>query len=211
MVGTKPVRSVNANETSVLPFPCAREDVPRATEFRSTWLASSLEDLRLQGHFERYLTLLESHREEILTSVAATWIPLAVARSHYRACDALRLSAEQIETMARGGGSVRKAWYANTIAAAQRPDTTIWTVLPQLQKLWLRSANGGAVAVHQLDSNSAHVHYVGCELFSNGYFREAFRAVLLLLMRHVEPHAALATLPGGKADEVEFRLSWRAR
>jgi hypothetical protein len=130
-----------------------------------------------------------------------------VARTHYQACERLQLDAEQIEAMARAGGNVRRAWYANTIAAAQRPGATVWMFLPQLQKFWLRSANGGAVAVFQLDAASARLHYVGCSLFDIQYFREAFRVVLLLLMRHVDPSVVLTTLPGRNAHEVEYRLT----
>ena len=68
--------SATTGQTVVLPFPGPLESIPQATEFRSTWLTSSLEGLRQHGHFERYLTLLEGYQDEILTSVAASWIPL---------------------------------------------------------------------------------------------------------------------------------------
>ena len=80
-------------------------------------------------------------------------------------------------------------------------------MLPQLQKFWLRSANGGAVAVFQLDASSARLHYVGCSLFDIAYFREAFRVVLLLLMRHVDPKIVMTTLPSRNAQEIEYRLT----
>jgi hypothetical protein len=199
--------SVTAGQTVVLPFPGPLESIPQATEFRSTWLTSSLEGLRQHGHFERYLTLLEGYQDEILTSVAASWIPLEVARTHYQACERLQLKPEQIEAMARAGGNVRRAWYANTIASAQRPGVTVWVILQQLQKFWLRSANGGAVAVFQLDANSARLHYVGCSLFDITYFREAFRVVLLLLVRHVDPNIVMTTLPSRNAQETEYGLT----
>jgi hypothetical protein len=195
-------------ETVVLPFPGPRESIPPATEFRSTWLTSSLEGLRKHGHFDRYQTLLRNHQDEILTSVAASWIPLAVARAHYEACERLQLDSDQIEAMARAGGDVRRAWYANAINAAQRADTSMWMVLAQLQKFWLRTANGGAVQVVQLGPQTAHLHYVGCQLFNIAYFREAFRVVLMLLMQHVERDAVVTTQPGSPLNGVEYRLRW---
>lgn len=194
-----------SGETVVLPFPGPR--IAPATEFRSTWLTSSLEGLRENGHLDRYLMLLQSHKEEITTCVAGSWVPIAAAIAHYEACERLHLSAGEIEAMARVGGNVRRAWYANAITAAQRAET-MWTTLAQLQKFWLRSANGGAVAVFQLDAKTARLHYVGCELFANSYFREAFRVVLLLLMQHVDPDVTLTTL-SESAEGLEFRVTWR--
>ncbi|HKP55834.1 MAG TPA: hypothetical protein VJV78_03910 [Polyangiales bacterium] len=194
------------NETLVLPFP---DPITAATEFRSTWLTSSLEGLRHHGHFERYVKLLASHREEILTSVAASWVPIAVARAHYDACELLALDADQIDAMARAGGSVRRAWYATAIAGAQRTPS-MRTVLVQLQKFWLRSANGGAVQVVETSEHSARLHYVGCELFDVAYFREALRVVLLLLFQHVHEDSSMTVHPFS-ATELEFRLHWHER
>jgi hypothetical protein len=85
----------------------------------------------------------------------------------------------------------------------------MWMILAQLQKFWLRSANGGAVAVFQQGAHSARLHYVGCELFDIAYFREAFRVVLLLLMQHVERDAVMTTQPASKTGEIEYRVHWR--
>jgi hypothetical protein len=208
MHDAKDAASGKQGETVVLPFPGPRESISPATEFRSTWLTSSLEGLRQHGHLDRYLSLLTSHQNEITTCVAGSWISIAVALAHYHACERLRLSPEEIEAMARGGGNVRRAWYANVIASAQRPDTSMWTVLAQLQKFWLRSANGGAVAVFQVGPHSARLHYVGCPLFNVPYFREAFRVVVMLLAQHVHEDVVFTMLPPNRVDEVEYRLHW---
>ena len=198
------MQSASANETLVLPFP---DPIAPATEWRSTWLTSSLEGLRQHGHFERYVKLLTTHREEILTSVAASWVPISVARAHYDACERLRLDADQVEEMARAGGSVRRAWYATVIAAAQR-SPSMWPVLVQLQKFWLRSANGGGVAVFRTSEQSARLHYIGCELLDVAYFREAFRVALLLLFQHVDQDSTLTIHPLDETS-LEYRLYWR--
>jgi hypothetical protein len=208
MHDAKDTASGKQGEKVVLPFPGPLESVPPATEFRSTWLTSSLEGLRQHGHLDRYLSLLESHQHEITTCVAGSWVPLAAALAHYQACERLQLNPDEIEAMARAGGNVRRAWYANVIASTQRPDTNMWTILAQLQKFWLRSANGGAVAVFQVGAHSARLHYVRCQLFNIPYFREAFRVVLMLLAQHVHEDVVFTTQPANRVDEVEYRLHW---
>jgi hypothetical protein len=113
--------------------------------------------------------------------------------------------------MARSGGSVRRAWHAALISAAERPGTSIWTILVQLHKLWLRSANGGAVSVIQTGPSSADLEYVGCELFDIGYFRLAVRSVLLLLGEHLCNEVSVDVLPRpGAQGRATFRMKWRS-
>jgi MarR family len=202
---------VTTKEDVILAFPGPIESIAPATEFRSTWLASSLEGLRGHRHFDRYLSLLSGHHDEILNAVAAAWIPLAIARAHYEACELLALNADEIEAMARDAGSIRRQWYSTIIATAQRGDTTIWTMLSQLHKYWLRSANGGAVAVFRLGPNRARVDYVRCGLFEIRYFREASRVVLLLLLEHLCDDAKVVVRSSARVlDGVEYQLSWSA-
>jgi hypothetical protein len=202
---------VTTKEAVILAFPGPIESIAPATEFRSTWLASSLEGLRSHGHFDRYLSLLSGHHDEILNAVAAAWIPIPIARAHYDACERLALGADEIEAMARDAGTIRRQWYSTIIATAQRGDTTIWTMLGQLHKFWLRSVNGGAAAVFRLGPSRARVEYARCGLFEYQYFREALRVVLLLLFEHLcEEAKVVVRSPARSLDGVEFQFSWAA-
>jgi hypothetical protein len=198
------------NEEIVVAFPGPVESIAPTTEYRSTWLVSSLEGLRQQGHLDRYLDLLSAYRDEILQTVAGAWVPIEVARAHYEACDRLGLTAPEIEHMARAAGTIRRQWYSALIATAERGEATVWTVLPQLYKFWQRSATGGAVTVFSLGTNRARLEYVRCELFDIAYFREAMRVVLLLLGEHVcedlKIRSSVTTTPGS----VVYQLQWRA-
>jgi hypothetical protein len=129
-------------------------------------------------------------------------------RAHYEACERLALTPEDLDTMARDGGTVRRAWHAAIVAAAQVPGADIWNVLAQLHKLWLRSANGGAAAVYQLGSTRARVEYVGCELFDIEYFREAVRAVLLILGSHMSEGFTVVTQSQSERGCVDYHLKW---
>jgi hypothetical protein len=192
-------------ETVALDFPASVEP---ATEFRSTWVVSSLEGLRAHGHFDRYQALLRSHHDEVLNCVAGAWLPMKAVRAHYAACEALSLSTEEVARMSREGGAVRRAWHSNIIAAAQRPGAEIWGILKQLHKLWLRGSNGGAAAVFQLGPKRARVEYVGCELFDIPYFRDAVGAVLLILGSHLCPTLRVTPFEGGQPGSARYILDW---
>ena len=121
-------------EETILALPDPRTAIPSVTAFRSTWVVSSLESLRLGGYWDRYLEKLVDHRDEVLSCVAGVWLPIDVARAHYRACDALGLSSEDMSALGRGpGGQVRRAWHATLIAAAGKPEISPWDVLPQIE------------------------------------------------------------------------------
>src|SRR5450432_2967721 len=100
-------------EEAVLSFPGPRRTIVPATSFRSTWIVASIESLRNFGQFERYRALLGERSDEVLTCVAGVWLPMAVARSHYRACESLGLSIEEQTAMSQSTDNhVRRAWYA---------------------------------------------------------------------------------------------------
>jgi hypothetical protein len=197
------------HEEAIVPFAGPVESIPLATEYRSTWLASSQEGLRLHGHFERYEKLLTEHRDEILGSVAGAWVSIDVAMEHYRACEQLGLPTGEIEAMARNAGTIRRQWHATIIAAADRADTTVWDVLPLVHKAWLRTANGGAVAVYKLGARKARVEYVRCRLLELAYYREAVRVVILLLGEHLCHDLRVLQLPSSHGS-AHYQLQWRA-
>jgi hypothetical protein len=194
---------------AVVPLPCAREILPHTVAFRSTWVVSSHEGLRAIGKWEKYLACLHDHREPILACVAGAWLPIAVARSHYEACDAVGISVDEIDVMARGaGGQVRKAWHATFFATADRSGASPWGVLSQIDRLWRRSADGGAVAVFGLGERMARVEYVGCELFEIPYFRHAVRTSLTILLEHVAKHVTVTFIGQPGHAEAHYRAQW---
>jgi hypothetical protein len=201
-------RMAATKDEVVLAFAGVVEQIPRATEFRSTWLASSLQGLRQRGHFEHYVSLLSGHQDEILNAVAAAWVPVAIAQVHYETCERLGLPPGEVEAMARDSGAIRRQWYATIIASAYRDDTTIWTILAQLQKLWLRSANGGAVAVYRLGPKRARVEYARCALLEIAYFREALRVVLLLLGEHICDGMTIVQAPTRLPEGAAYAMQW---
>jgi hypothetical protein len=195
-------------EEAIVPLPGPRSKIPPATAYRSTWVVSSLDTLRAHGHYERYLGELREHRDEILSCVAATWLPMPVVRAHYRACDALKLSDEEIASMALGPAArIRRAWNARIIAAAEHAKEDPWPVLAQLDRQWRRSANGGALGVFRLGAREARIEYVGCELFRIPYYCQAVRAVLLSLVERFGS-GSVRMLRQHAFDEGHYLMHW---
>jgi len=212
-IAPPPTRSsfpaARAGEEEILPFSQDRAHVLPASQFRSTWIVSSLQSLRERGHFERYLAGLAAHKAEILECVAGTWLPLRVAHAHYAACDALRLATEEQLAMGRAvGGRAQGSILQTAAKAARGAGVTPWTILPQFDRLWRRGANGGVIAVTKTGPKEARVEIVGCALFDVDYFRNAFRGVLLgigdLFCRTPYVHDVGRRIPG----EAMFQLQW---
>jgi hypothetical protein len=198
------------NEEVIVPLPGVRASIPPATAYRSTWVVQSLDTLRHHGLFDRYLASLREHREEILSCIAGTWLPMPVVCAHYRACDSLGLSETQMTEMLRGPGvRVRRAWYASLIAAAEGAKEDPWSILSQIDRIWHRGANGGAAAVFRLGPREARVEYVGCELFRIPYYCQAVRVVLHALIERFGADPAVRMMIPHGADEGVYLLRWK--
>jgi hypothetical protein len=146
---------------------------------RSTWLLSSVKTLRSRGLFERYLELLprEVH-EPILGAVAGTWVDLEIAAAHYRACDALQLSVQEVLSMGESVGDAINGTFLRTVFhLARTAGVTPWSALKQYAKLWERLFDGGDVEVDKLGPKEALVQMYGLPLFSIPYIRMATRGM----------------------------------
>ena len=199
----------SAEGEPVVPLPGPRSTISTATKYRSTWIVASLEALRAHGHYERYLSVLDEYRDEILSSIAGGWLSMPAACAHYRACDALGLSEAEIAEMIGGPGArVRRAWHGRLIATADQERVESWTVLSQLSRNWQRGVDGGALAVYRLKPTAARVEYLGCDLFGIPYYARACRFILLALIERVGARAAVRILPSRADDEGHFLLVW---
>src|ERR1700683_8962 len=93
----------------IVPLSAPRDRIASVSRVRGTLLLSSLRSIRARGILDRYVTALPgADRETIQSMVATTWLPMDLALAHYRACDALKLSAhEQIEIGREVGANVQ--------------------------------------------------------------------------------------------------------
>lgn len=199
--------SVNAPEI-VLPFPTACAPVRHA---RSTIVLGSIASLRHAGHFDRYAAALASeHRDQLLHAVAGTWIPVEVARSHYRACEALGLTPD--EEMSLGRAIFERTgdtMFGTILRLAKGAGVTPWTLLPQLQRFWERGYDGGGLSVSRFGPKEARVELTQCSLVEVRYFRNAARGLLGAVLQLFCTRAYLQEVSGGRQrGSLIVRAQW---
>jgi hypothetical protein len=163
----------------VVPFRVSLTELPSAMTVRSTLLASSLRTLRDHGHYERYLaTVAPEWREPILQAVAGLWLPIDAGLAHYRACDALGLSAqEQVAIGREVGDRIQGTFLSTMIRAAKSAGVTPWTALSYTGKLYERLFEGGGCSVMRLGPKDARADLVNNPVVGTAYFRNGFRGL----------------------------------
>ncbi len=196
------------HEEIFLPFP---SPMPALRHARSTVLVGSIAVVRASPHWDAYVAALDApHRETLLTSVAAVWIPLPAALAHYRACDALPLTAdEQVangrKTFDRAGGSI----FGTVMKMAKEAGVTPWTLLSQFHRFWSRSYDGGGVQVKKVGPKEAHVDVAHASLLESRYFRNALRGVVVSAVDLFCTKGYMTERQGARVhDGVAYRIQW---
>jgi hypothetical protein len=179
VIGLVTLSSQSPDEPFV-PFAVPRARVPAATHFRSTWLSSSLNALRERQHFDRYLALVpDLDRATILETVAGVWLPVEVAMTHYRACDALGLSKREAWEI---GMDVTRKVHGTSLALAFRlakqAGVTPWSILAQLPRLWDRVWQGGGIAIYAAGPKEAILEVIQWRPAEIPYVRHTIPAVV---------------------------------
>ena len=153
-----------ANEEVHLPFPApSKALVPLTTQFRSTWLTSSVRAVKSRGRWDDYLVALpRQHHDAVENSVAGVWLPVDVAIAHYDACDKLNFTPMELFVI---GGEVHTTAQASVfsmlVKLATGAGATPWTAASQFNRLWSRVWIGGGVAVYKLGPKEARLEFAG--------------------------------------------------
>jgi hypothetical protein len=198
----------------LVPFP---DRVAPVTHVRSTLLTASLQALRQQGHFDRYLQGLPArYHDALLLNVAGQWLPVDVGVAHYRACEALALDAAQLDAIGSEVGRRAQGTFLGTLVRAT--GMTPWPALLQAPRLMARLFQGGGVEVAKLGPKEARVVCSGNPLATIPYFRVAFLSgarvgvELVSLKAYVREttHGGGVGAPPthGTDDTISMRISW---
>jgi hypothetical protein len=178
---------------------------------RSTLLLGSMASLKAAGHWEAYVRAIAPEALAALESaVAGMWLPLELARAHYAACDALKLSAESAVQMGRSTLAQTKTLLLGTaLAIAKGGGVTPWTLLPHVQRFWQRGCDGGAMKVDRKGPKEAHVILVGCPLVASPYFRHGLRGLTGGIFELVCERVYVSERTLGKSEtSVLYRMQW---
>lgn len=151
---------------------------------RSTLLVASYKMVRAMGRDDDYrLALAPEYHATILSAVAGTWVAVDVVLAHYRACEALGLSADaQVEVGRTVGRQVRGTLAGTLVHMSKQVGVAPWTVLPTLPRFWSRVFDGGAILDWRLGPKEVRIDAVKMPLFDFDYFRNACRGQVMGLM-----------------------------
>jgi hypothetical protein len=194
-------------EEVVLPFPQHIEPV-RAV--RSTVIVGSHGVLRSTGMFDRYAANLPADVREILVhQVAAAWIPMDLALTHYAACDALGLTSDQVAANGRAVfDKTSGTLLGTTLRMAREVGASPWTVLPHLQRFWDRAYKGGAVRVVKTGPKEARAEAIQARMCDSVYYRHALRGLLQGVVELFCRKAYVTLSPGRRPAALSLRVQW---
>ena len=183
---------------------------PRVTHCRGTLIVSSLEVLRRQGHFERYLPLLPREcRDELLATMPTSWLSISLARQHYQACHDLQLSAPALDAIAdEVGNRIATTFLATFLRSTRTVGGTPWHSLKQAHLLVPRVLQGGSVRIVKVGPKDARVETRGLSLLQVPYFARAFCTILKGAALMFTKSAYSRQLESKESDLHLALLSW---
>jgi hypothetical protein len=185
---------------------------PTVKHVRSTLISSSVQTLRENNLFDRYLPHLpKSFHDAVLLTIAPTWLPLDVAMAHYAACDALSLGEAELERIGESVSARIMGTFLGTLVRSSRNiGATPLIPLKQYDRLWSRLMSGGVCVVKQTGPKDAVVQSHGVPMFEYRYFRVAYQGVVRGSLGMFAKKVITRSLPGtGGNPHVAFTgVSW---
>jgi hypothetical protein len=178
---------------------------------RSTLVLGGLQSIEAGGLIERYRAVAPAELQATIHgAVAGMWLPVATAVAHYVACDQMGVSAETAAQLGRGTFERTKGLLLGTATGLARgAGVTPWTLIPHLQRFWLRGIDGGGIRVLRKGPKEARIDVVGCPLLEARYFRAGLRGLATSLFgltaRTVYVHEQAL---GDSDTSISLRLQW---
>jgi hypothetical protein len=191
----------------LLPLP---EPIPRMRHVRSTLLHGGLASITAAGLLDAYTAVAPVDvRTAIQSSVAGMWLPIDIAIRHYAAIDQLGIPADAAARMGRGTFDRTKGILLGTaVALARRSGVTPWTLVPHLQRFWLRGYDGGALRATKLGPKELRLDVLASPVLASRYYRNAARGLATGLFELVCRKAYGHEERGGTDTTMSLRIQW---
>lgn len=142
------------------------------TAVRNGVLQASLTLLRDNGLYERYEKLVDPDvLREISRNVAPCWVPIDVVDAHYRACDAMELSDEELTNLGRAAGEYARKTSIVVAQPEAQAAFDLWQNSPRMHRVWKRLYQGGSVQIVKLGDCEELIDFRGFSLHRHRYFR----------------------------------------
>lgn len=185
--------------------------IPPATHVRSTLIVSSIQTLRSRNMLERYLDLVEpSRRDELLSLIAGTWVPIDMGLEHYRATNKLGLDSQTIEGIgAEVGERINKSFLSFVVKLSKEVGVTPWTALGRAHRLRELTWKGSDVAIWKLGPKDARFDWGGLPYASIPYYVTSFGGFLRGLIQLFCTKAYTRPVPDRMSPTfISYRISW---
>jgi hypothetical protein len=184
---------------------------PPATHVRSTLIVSSMQAFRARGIFDAYAAQLStSSRNDLMSLIAGTWVPIDLGLSHYRAADGLGLDSGTIDAIGGDVGErVNKTALSLVVKLSKQSGVTPWTALARAHRLKELSWQGSDVAVWKLGPKDARFDWLGMPYASIPYYVTSLGGFLRGLIQLFSTKAYTKTVPERcSPTSVSYRISW---
>lgn len=182
-----------------------------ATHVRGAVIVNSQIEARMRGLEESYWGHVGARDAAALREIVAqSWVPMAVAVSHYRAMDALGLSHQDIIQIGRAVGDRFQKGFLGTLVRSLRASGAVSprSLLPRLDRIVGRGVRGGGVAARMVGPKDAEIVHRAIAIAAIPYVRIGwlgmYQAGAELTAKTVYTHE----LPPPDAESAAFRLSW---
>lgn len=159
---------------------------PTVTHVRGTMLVNSRENLRELELYDNYVAKLPSNvRDQLLQTLASSWVPVDLAMIHYQTLDELMLDAAQITRMGeRTAERVLDTFLGSALRIARDMGAdSYWMLLKQNARIFERMYQGGRVVVMQTGPKDVLIENHGLPMATSRYFRTAFHAYMAAIGR----------------------------
>lgn len=180
---------------------------PQVTDIRGIVLQGGLTQIREQGHYDEYIARLPaSHRDQILNSLASSWVSAEAYLVHLETLEALGLSDTQLARLSEPlGAGLFHNLFASMIRAARNNggEGSIWLSLRQLDRIFSRMHQGGGCKVTKVGPKDVVVDSTG---LSFGHLR-CYRIGHCAFIRGAFSYSTKACVCKPQHDPQRDRLS----
>jgi hypothetical protein len=188
-------------------------DARPCSAVRNVVIQSSLAMLEEEGHYQSYLKHIDPKKlDELRSTLAPGWTPIALAHAHYQACDDLALTQDEI---ARLGQRIGQKLHDTTLVHSGKrnpgADFDLWEATGALYRTYARTYEGGSLQVVKLGPKDKLLELRGFSLSRHRYYRIAqlhgIAAGYQSFGVRLETMKIISYNP--TADELTFRFTWR--
>jgi hypothetical protein len=173
---------------------------------------SSIRELQQLGFYDRYCALMRPESlAQISELIGPGSMPVDLAVEHYRACDDIGLSEEQVYTAGlRAGDNIGDALMVASKQLSSGAERSTWEMIGAFYRMSRRIYEGASVQYVKLGSNVLQIENRFNPLFSVRYYRVAYGGFIRQAFHKVGIEVDNVRLSPYRPEhaEIDARIRW---